>query len=127
MNPITYLDYQKPTTEMAIYGAVGVAILLIISIILGFMSKKKVAKGSFDEYLVGKRDIGPVVTGCALAASYLSGWAFAGSTGVVYSVGFSGMWFAGIWSLLGLIPCCWLAAVKTADFSKKLGRDKIGT
>ncbi len=121
MNPITYLEFQKPTTEMAVYGSIGVAILLVISIILGFLSKKKVAKGSFDEYLVGKRDIGPVVTGCALAASYLSGWAFAGSTGVVYAVGFSGMWFAGIWSLLGLIPCCWLAAVKTADFSKKLG------
>lgn len=121
MNPITYLEFQKPTTEMAVYGSVGVAILLLISIVLGIMSKKKVAKGSFDEYLVGKRDMGPIVTGCALAASYLSGWAFAGSTGVVYSVGFSGMWFAGIWSLLGLIPCCWLAAVKTADFSKKLG------
>ncbi len=121
MNPITYLEYQAPGTTMAITGSIGVAILLMISIILGFLSKRTIAKGSFDEYLVGKRDIGPVVTGCALSASYLSGWAFAGSTGVVYSVGFSGMWFAGIWSLLGLIPCCWLAAVKTAAFSKKLG------
>ncbi len=40
------------------------------------MSKRRMTKGSFDEYLVGKRDIGPIVTGCALAASYLSGWAF---------------------------------------------------
>ena len=70
---------------------------------------------------MGGRDIGPIITGCALAASYLSGWAFCGSTGVVYSVGFSGMWFAGIWSLLGLIPCIWLAALKTRDFSSKLG------
>jgi Na+/proline symporter len=121
MNPITYLEFQKSSTEMAVWGSIGVAILLVISVMLGFMSKKRMTKGSFDEYLVGKRDMGPIVTGCALAASYLSGWAFCGSTGIVYSVGLSGMWFAGIWSVLGLIPCCWLAAVKTADFSKKLG------
>jgi sodium/proline symporter len=121
MNPITYLEYVKPTTTMAISGIVGVGLLLVVSIVLGLMSKRRITKGSFDEYLVGKRDIGPLVTGCALAASYLSGWAFAGSTGVVYAVGFSGMWFAGIWSLLGLIPCCWLAAIKTSEFSKKLG------
>ena len=117
----TYLEWIKPSTATTVYAIIGVAILLIISIVLGFMSKRKVAKGSFDEYLVGKRDIGPVVTGCALAASYLSGWAFCGSTGIVYSVGFSGMWFAGIWSLLGLVPCCWLAALKTREFSAKLG------
>jgi Na+/proline symporter len=121
MNPITYLDYVKPTPEMATWGVIGVAILLGISILLGYMSKRKRTAGSFDEYLVGKRDIGAAITGCALAASYLSGWAFAGSTGVVYAVGFSGMWFAGIWSLLGLIPCCWLAAMKTREFSAKLG------
>ncbi len=28
------------------------------------------------------------------------------------------MWFAGIWSLLGLVPCCWLAAVKTGRLRK---------
>jgi len=121
MNPIQYLSMPKPTATIVAMSVVGVGLLLLISIILGFASKRRLAKGSFDEYLVGKRDIGPAVTGCALAASYLSGWAFCGSTGVVYSVGFSGMWFAGIWSLLGLIPCCWLAAVKTRDFSAKLG------
>lgn len=121
MNPIQYLEMPKPTTTIVVLSIIGVGLLLLISILLGLASKKRVAKGSFEEYLVGKRDIGPAITGCALAASYLSGWAFCGSTGVVYSVGFSGMWFAGIWSLLGLIPCCWLAAVKTREFSAKLG------
>ncbi len=65
--------------------------------------------------------MGPVVTGCALSASYLSGWAFCGSTGIVYSVGFSGMWFAGMWSLIGVIPCLWLASAKTREFAVKLG------
>ncbi len=118
MNP-QFMAVPKATATTAIYGAVGVGSLLVISILLGLLSRK--SWKTFDEYLVGKRDIGPWITGAALSASYLSGWAFCGSTGVVYSVGFSGMWFAGIWSLLGLIPCCWLAAVKTSAFSKKLG------
>jgi Na+/proline symporter len=118
MNP-QYLPVPQNTPGMAIGSVIGIALLLLISVILGFMGKKKWK--TFDEYLVGKRDIGPIITGCALSASYLSGWAFCGSTGVVYSVGFSGMWFAGIWSLLGLIPCIWLAALKTRDFSAKLG------
>jgi len=118
MNP-QYLEVPQHTTGMAVGSVIGIAILLAISVFLGFLGKKKWK--TFDEYLVGKRDIGPIITGLALSASYLSGWAFCGSTGIVYSVGFSGMWFAGIWSLLGLIPCIWLAAVKTRDFSAKLG------
>ena len=120
MNPV-YMAPPSATAATALWSSVGIGILLLISIFLGVMARRYMASRSFDEYLVGKRNIGPAITGCALAASYLSGWAFAGSTGVVYSVGFSGMWFAGIWSLLGLIPCCWLAAVKTRDFSAKLG------
>jgi sodium/proline symporter len=118
MNP-QYLPVPQQTTGMAVGSIIGIAILLLISVYLGYLGKRKWK--TFDEYLVGKRDIGPIITGCALAASYLSGWAFCGSTGVVYSVGFSGMWFAGIWSLLGLIPCIWLAAIKTREFSSKLG------
>jgi len=118
MNP-QYLEVPKPTPEIMIWSAIGIGVLLLISVILGFIGKKQWK--TFDEYLVGHRDIGPVVTGCALAASYLSGWAFCGSTGIVYNVGFSGMWFAGMWSLLGIIPCIWLAAIKTREFSAKLG------
>lgn len=118
MNP-QWLAVPKTEAITVISSVVGVGLFLAVSIALGLLSRKQWK--TFDEYLVGKRDIGPVITGCALAASYLSGWAFCGSTGIVYSVGFSGMWFAGIWSLLGLIPCCWLAAMKTRDFAAKLG------
>lgn len=100
-------------------GSIAVGILLVISVLLGLAGKKQWK--TFDEYLVGKRDMGPIITGAALSATYISGWAFCGSTGIVYAVGFSGMWFAGIWSLIGIIPCIWLGALKTRDFSKKLG------
>lgn len=126
MNPQTtaqaatpFLTVPTPTPEMIISGIVALAILLGISVMLGLAGRRQWK--SFDEYLVGKRDIGPVVTGAALSASYISGWAFCGSTGIVYTLGFSGMWFAGIWSLVGIVPCIWLAAAKTRDFAAKLG------
>ena len=122
MNP-QYLDIPKPTPDMVIWAVVGVALLLLIAVALGILAKKKWV--SFEEDLVGKRDIGPWVTGLALTGSYISGWAFCGSTAVVYKVGFSGMWFAGIWTLVGIIPCVWLAATKTRDFSAKLGASTI--
>ena len=85
MNP-QFLPVPKPTAAMAIGSVIGIGILLLISVALGMIGKKRWK--TYDEYLVGHRDIGPVITGLALAASYLSGWAFCGSTGVVYSVGF---------------------------------------
>src|SRR5512136_13939 len=114
-----YIPVPSPTTTMIVSGVIALGILLLLSAILGTLGRKKWK--TFDEYLVGKRDIGPFITGAALSASYISGWAFCGSTGIVYSLGFSGMWFAGIWSLVGIIPCIWLASVKTREFSVKLG------
>jgi len=113
-----YIPVPSPTTTMIISGVIALGFLLLLSAILGVLGKRKWE--SFDEYLVGRRDIGPLITGAALSASYISGWAFCGSTGIVYTLGFSGMWFAGIWSLVGIIPCIWLAAMKTREFSVKL-------
>ncbi len=114
-----WLPVPAATSGMIISGIVALAILLVICALLGTFGKKKWK--TFDEYLVGHRDIGPLITGAALSASYISGWAFCGSTGIVYALGFSGMWFGGIWSLVGIIPCIWLASVKTREFSSKLG------
>lgn len=122
MNP-QWLPVPKPDLGMILGGTIALGILLLCSAILGLLGRKKWS--SFDEYLVGRRDIGPIITGAALSASYISGWAFCGSTGIVYTMGFSGMWFAGIWSLVGIIPCIWLASVKTREFSVKLGAATI--
>ncbi len=118
-----FLNIPTPTAGMIVGAIIGVACLLSVAVLLGFLAKKQWR--SFDEYLVGKRDIGPWVTGLALTGSYISGWAFCGSTAVVYKVGFSGMWFAGIWTLVGIIPTVWLAATKTRDFAFKLGATTI--
>ncbi len=120
---LQYQPIPEITWSMAIWSSIGIAVLLGVSILLGILGKREWK--SFDEYLVGKRDMGPVVTGCALAASYLSGWAFCGSTAITYSVGFSGMWFAGMWSLIGIIPCIWVASARTRSFAVKLGATTV--
>ena len=122
MNP-KFLNIPEPSAGMILGSIIGVACLLSIAVLLGFLAKKQWK--SYDEYLVGRRDMGPWVTGLALTGSYISGWAFCGSTAVVYKVGFSGMWFGGIWSLVGIIPTVWLAATKTREFSSKLGAATI--
>jgi len=118
-----FLNIPEPTAAMVLGSIIGVACLLSLAVLLGVFAKRRWK--SYDEYLVGKRDIGPWVTGLALTGSYISGWAFCGSTAVVYKVGFSGMWFAGIWTLVGIIPTVWLAATKTRDFAAKLGATTI--
>jgi Na+/proline symporter len=113
-----FLDIPQPTAGMMVGSMIGTACLLIIAVSLGLLAKRRWK--SYDEFLIGKRDFGPWVTGFALCGAYLSGWAFCGSTGMVYKVGFSGMWFGGIWGLVGIIPAIWLAATKTRDFAEKL-------
>jgi len=118
-----FVNIPSPSAGMIVGSVIGVACLLVVAIFLGLMAKRQWR--SFDEYLVGKRDIGPWVTGLALTGSYISGWAFCGCTADVYKVGCSGLWFAGIWTLVGIIPTVWLAATKTRDFAEKLGAATI--
>lgn len=82
---------------------VAIAAFLTISILLGFLMRKK-AK-SFEGWLVGRRDIGPLVTGFALVASYLSGWAIFGNAGLGYAYGWSGSWLIGTTCVAGTALC----------------------
>ena len=70
MNP-KFLNIPEPSAGMIVGSIIGVACLLTIAVLLGFLAKKQWK--SFDEYLVGKRDMGPWVTGLALTGSYISG------------------------------------------------------
>ncbi|MEA2090162.1 MAG: sodium:solute symporter family protein [Thermoproteota archaeon] len=90
-------------TEMAVGVIATIAAFLTVSILLGFLMRKK-AK-SFEEWLVGRRDIGPLVTGFALVASYLSGWAIFGNAGLGYAYGWSGSWLIGTTCVMGITLC----------------------
>jgi len=96
-----------PIPEVAPEITVGViaaiTAFLTISILLGYLMRKK-AK-SFEEWLVGRGDIGPLVTGFALVATYLSGWAIFGNAGLGYAYGWSGSWLIGTTSVAGIALC----------------------
>ncbi|MEM4704040.1 MAG: sodium:solute symporter family protein [Candidatus Bathyarchaeia archaeon] len=93
----------EASTERVIGVAAAILSFLVISVLLGFVGRKK-AK-SFEHWLVGHGDIGPVVTGFALVASYLSGWAMFGNAGLGYAYGWSGSWLIGTVSLTGISLC----------------------
>ncbi|MCS7180848.1 MAG: hypothetical protein NZ891_05810, partial [bacterium] len=89
----------------------------------GFFSRKK--SSSFETFLSGHQDIGPVITGLALGATWLSGWATLGMMGVTYQVGWAGMWFAGIWTIVGIMPCLFFTGEKMQRYAQKFGAKTV--
>ena len=112
MTPVPELT--SAYTIAAIFGLAG---MLVICFILGVVARKRAS--SYDTYMVGKREIGPFVTGCAISSTYLSGWATMGMMGITYAVGWSGMWFAGVFTIFGIVPTIFLAARKLSELSRK--------
>lgn len=82
---------------------IAIAVFLIISTGLGVWMLRK-AK-SYDEWLVGHRDIGPIITAFALVATWLSGWAIFGNAGLGYTFGMAGSWLIGIMNIMGIALC----------------------
>ncbi|HOL66026.1 MAG TPA: hypothetical protein PKX93_01030 [bacterium] len=113
------LGLPKPDFYFGLWAGLGIAVMLVLCSILGFLSRKKA--DSFEHFLVGHRDIGPVVTGLALGATWLSGWATLGMMGITYTVGWAGMWFAGIWTIFGIVPCFFMTGRAMQRYSLKFG------
>jgi len=118
-----FVEIPKPGMEYYLPVAIGILVFFVICIVVGMRARKSWT--SYEEYVVGHRNIGPVVTGLALSASWLSGWAYLGSMGVTYTAGWSGMYLASMWSLFGIIPCLLLTAQKLRKYSVKLGYTTI--
>lgn len=93
----------EATSKLALAVFVAIGSFLAFSFFLGFYMRRT-AK-NFEGWLVGRRDIGPLVTGFALVASYLSGWAIFGNAGLTYTYGWSGSWLVGTVSIMGITIC----------------------
>jgi SSS family solute:Na+ symporter len=89
-----------PGPEIAVGVVAAIAGFLSISVLLGFFMRQKAR--NFEEWLVGHGDIGPWVTGFALVATYLSGWAIFGNAGLGYAYGWSGSWLIGTTCVMGI-------------------------
>lgn len=88
----------ETTWETYVMIAVYFAILLAI----GFYAYKR-STSTLDEYMLGGRDLGPLVTALSAGASDMSGWMIMGLPGSVYSTGLSATWIA-----IGLTIGAWL-------------------
>ncbi|MCD6409756.1 MAG: hypothetical protein J7L98_05430 [Candidatus Verstraetearchaeota archaeon] len=104
----------QPVPSYAIASTAALALLFALSILLA--ARARSSTRSFEEYIAGRRNIGPVVTGCALSASWLSGWATLGMMGITYTFGWSGIWFAGVWTIMGIMTALYVAGPKITEF-----------
>lgn len=93
----------EATPELAGGVVIAIVAFLAVSIFLGLFFRKKTR--TFEEWLVGHGDLGPFVTGFALIASYLSGWAIFGNAGLGYTYGWSGSWLIGTICIMGITLC----------------------
>ena len=100
----TSIPIPTPTPESSIAVTIAVAAMLIASAGIGVYYFRKTK--SYDEWLVGHRDMGPIITGLALSATWLSGWAIFGNASLSYTYGWSGAWLIGIMNFGALTMRC---------------------
>lgn len=86
-----------------------IAVYFIILLAIGFYAYKK-STSTLDEYMLGGRDLGALVTALSAGASDMSGWMIMGLPGSVYSIGLSATWIA-----IGLTIGAWLNYILVAS------------
>lgn len=77
-------------------GTVIAFLVLYFLVVLGigFWAMKKGAGGDLENYLLGGRKIGPLVTALTLQSTSMSGFMFLGAGALGYVEGYWGLWYA---------------------------------
>jgi sodium/proline symporter len=83
------------------------SIYLAVMVSIGFIAWRSTK--SFDDYILGGRSLGPVVTALSAGASDMSGWLLMGLPGAMYLGGLSESWIA-----IGLVIGAWLNWISVA-------------
>lgn len=78
---------------MNIYEILAMLLYLLIMLSIGVYSYRKSTHTS-DEFLIGGRKLGPLVTALSAGASDMSGWLLMGLPGAMYFMGLSSAWIA---------------------------------
>ncbi|MCA5005129.1 sodium/proline symporter PutP [Sphingobacterium bovistauri] len=78
---------------MNTYEYISIGLYLLLMILIGVYSYIK-TKNSSDDFLIGGRKMGPVVTALSAGAADMSGWLLMGVPGAVYLSGISATWIA---------------------------------
>ena len=97
-----FRDRKINEEDVTMAGQVGIlaaiVIYLVAMVYVGFYFSKKGSGNSADEFYLGGRKLGPLVTAMSAEASDMSSWLLMGLPGVAYLTGISD---AG-WTAIGL-------------------------
>lgn len=78
---------------MDIYQGIATGLYFLLMIGIGYYSYLK-STSNVDEFLLGGRRLGPVVTALSAGAADMSGWLLMGVPGAMYASGLSSSWIA---------------------------------
>lgn len=78
---------------MDIYQGIAIGLYLLLMIAIGYYSYIK-STSNVNEFLLGGRKLGPVVTALSAGAADMSGWLLMGVPGAMYASGISSSWIA---------------------------------
>lgn len=78
---------------MDIYQGIAIGLYFLLMIGIGYYSYKK-STSNVNEFLLGGRRLGPVVTALSAGAADMSGWLLMGVPGAMYASGISSGWIA---------------------------------
>ncbi|TDM00724.1 sodium/proline symporter PutP [Macrococcus carouselicus] len=94
--------FQNVKIEATWMTYVMIAVYFLILLGIGYYAYKQ-STSTLDEYMLGGRSLGPLVTALSAGAADMSGWMLMGLPGSVYSTGLSATWIA-----IGLTIGAWL-------------------
>ncbi|TDM12073.1 sodium/proline symporter PutP [Macrococcus lamae] len=100
--------FQNIKIEATWMTYVMIAFYFLILLGIGYYAYKQ-STSTLDEYMLGGRSLGPLVTALSAGAADMSGWMLMGLPGSVYSTGLSATWIA-----IGLTIGAWLNYILVA-------------
>lgn len=100
--------FQNVKIEVTWMTYVMIALYFLILLGIGYYAYKQ-STSTLDEYMLGGRSLGPLVTALSAGAADMSGWMLMGLPGSVYSTGIAAAWIA-----IGLTVGAWLNYILVA-------------
>ncbi len=88
----------------------------LVLIGIGLWAQRK--STSIDGFLIGNRQLGPVVAAISYSASSSSAWTLLGMSGIAFSLGVSAIWFV-VGSILGMVLSWGFIAPKLMQLSHR--------
>ena len=98
---------------------IAIVAYLILMVIIGVICSKK--NNSVDDFYLGGRQLGPLVTAMSAEASDMSGWLLMGMPGLAYLCGIAEASWTAIGLAIGTYLNWLIVAKRLRNYSSKIG------